>query len=97
VEQAANQVVLLINQQILHVDLHPGNVLVDADGKVFLLDFDKAQKVAGKRNKLRDYYLCRWRRAVIKYNLPEVLSEMFALTLLRNFDGQAQQAAGVLL
>lgn len=80
------QLYLLIEAAIFHVDLHPGNVLVDPNGKVYLIDFDKAQSWEGSKNKLRDLYLCRWRRAVIKHQLPEILSETASLFLRRNFE-----------
>ena len=76
---------LLIEEGIRHVDLHPGNVLIDSGGKVFLIDFDKAHHFTGTKNKLRDYYLCRWRRAVLKHNLPEFLSELMCIGIRRNY------------
>lgn len=74
-KKVVDQVSTLIDNNILHVDLHPGNVLVDNDDRVFLLDFDKARVSRGSKNKLRDRYLARWRRAIIKHRLPETLSE----------------------
>jgi 3-deoxy-D-manno-octulosonic acid kinase len=70
------QISLLIQNDILHVDLHPGNAVVDAAGKVYLLDFDKGRVYYGNRQKLKDLYLARWRRAVKKYRLPETLTEI---------------------
>ena len=75
-KEVIEQVATLMNHSILHVDLHPGNVVVDSGGRVFLLDFDKAYTCAQNRNKLRERYLSRWRRAIIKHRLPEMLSEM---------------------
>lgn len=80
------QVVRLIENNIYHVDLHAGNILVDHDDNVFLIDFDKARGFKGRRNKLRDFYLCRWRRAVIKHKLPEFLSELFCVGIRRDFN-----------
>jgi 3-deoxy-D-manno-octulosonic acid kinase len=77
----AAQLVLLIRNRVLHVDLHPGNVLVTADGTVHVVDFDKAYYFRGSAQALRDLYLRRWRRAVIKHGLSPVLSEMMSLTL----------------
>lgn len=76
----------LIQQRVFHVDLHPGNVLVGKDGKVYLIDFDKACNFCGARNSLRDMYLRRWRRAVLKHRLPEVLSEAFSAGLRHHFE-----------
>ena len=70
------QIISLIQNDILHVDLHPGNVLVDATGKVYLLDFDKGSVYHGNRQKLKIRYLARWQRAVNKHGLPKMLTEM---------------------
>jgi 3-deoxy-D-manno-octulosonic acid kinase len=70
------QISLLIQNDILHVDLHPGNAVVDAAGKVFLLDFDKGRVYHGNRQMLKDRYLARWQRAVKKHRLPEMLTEI---------------------
>jgi 3-deoxy-D-manno-octulosonic acid kinase len=78
------QVSILINNNILHADLHPGNVLVDSSDRVFIIDFDKARVSRWDRNKLRDKYVMRWRRAVTKYGLPDMLSEMMSAGLLKN-------------
>lgn len=69
------QIGLLIRNNILHVDLHPGNVVVDIAGKVYLLDFDKGRVYHGRRKKLKDRYIARWQRAVVKHRLPKVLSD----------------------
>jgi 3-deoxy-D-manno-octulosonic acid kinase len=70
------QISSLIQNDILHVDLHPGNVVVDAVGEVYLLDFDKGSVYHGNRQKLKNRYLTRWQRAVSKHGLPEILTEM---------------------
>jgi len=80
------QVALLVQHRIYHVDLHPGNVLVDAEDNVYLLDFDKARLFKHSKNRLRDRYLCRWRRAVIKHKLPEVASELLCVELRKNYE-----------
>ena len=82
-KEVAVQAAILIKNNIFHADLHPGNVLVDSADRVFIVDFDKARLSPGSRNKLRDKYLMRWRRSVIKHRLPETLSEMLS-TALRN-------------
>lgn len=83
VDALVKQVNILLEHGIFHVDLHPGNVLVDQQGQVFLVDFDKAAHFGGKRGALRDRYIFRWRRAVIKHRLPDILSEMVCLGLKR--------------
>lgn len=82
---AAMQMRTLIENRLFHVDLHPGNVIVDANSKVYLMDFDKATYFKGKQKKLRDFYLCRWRRACIKHNLPDFLAEIVSLNLRKSF------------
>lgn len=72
----ADQVSILIENNILHIDFHPGNVLVDDHDRVFIVDFDRASVFRGSRNRLRDRYLNRWRRAVIKHELPNSLQEV---------------------
>jgi 3-deoxy-D-manno-octulosonic acid kinase len=75
------QMVILIRNRIFHIDLHPGNVLVTPPGLVYIVDFDKAHIFNGSASALRDLYLRRWRRAVIKHGLSPVLSEMMSLML----------------
>jgi 3-deoxy-D-manno-octulosonic acid kinase len=75
-ESVIEQIVSLIQNDILHVDLHPGNVVVGATGKVYLLDFDKGRVYHGKRQKLKNRYLARWQRAVSKHGLPKMLTEI---------------------
>ncbi|RJP41452.1 MAG: hypothetical protein C4548_09225 [Desulfobacteraceae bacterium] len=70
------QLSLLIAHRILHVDLHPGNVLVDTDDRAFLIDFDKARKWRWGSERLRRRYRNRWQRAVAKHGLPEILSAL---------------------
>jgi RIO-like serine/threonine protein kinase len=75
-KSVVEQISSLIQNDILHVDLHPGNVIVDAAGAVYLLDFDKGHIYRASRQKLKDRYLARWRRAVVKHRLPSLLAEM---------------------
>ena len=81
----AEQVEKLILAGVYHVDLHPGNVLIGHDNCVSIIDFDKARQFRGAANKLRDLYLCRWRRAVIKHGLPDYLAEYVCAFLRKNF------------
>jgi len=85
-QKASEQLGTLINNKIYHVDFHPGNVVADSEDNLYFVDFDKAHYYQGPKNKLRDLYLRRWRRAVIKHNLPEVLSEAMCLQLRTNFE-----------
>ena len=70
------QLSLLIKNRILHVDLHPGNVVIDTSDKAHLVDFDKARIYHGSEQKLINRYISRWKRAVVKHNLPDILWEM---------------------
>jgi 3-deoxy-D-manno-octulosonic acid kinase len=81
----SEQVKVLVQRQILHVDLHPGNVLVCPSEVVYIIDFDKAHYFRGSAPALRELYLRRWRRAVIKHGLSPILSEMMSLAL-RSYD-----------
>ena len=82
-ESLADQVALLIEHRIRHVDLHPGNVLVDGSRRVFIVDFDKARTFRGGKTRLRDRYISRWSRAVKKYDLPKALDTEFRNRLER--------------
>ena len=83
--QIADQIITLINNRIHHVDLHPGNVLLDSHNQVFLIDFDKAHISTIKKNILQNKYLNRWKRAVTKHQLPEMLNELMQSNLLKNY------------
>ena len=80
-DKLAEQLAILVKNRIFHVDLHPGNVLVAPSGDLYVVDFDKAVIFSESSQALRDLYLRRWRRAVIKHKLSPVLSEMMSLTL----------------
>ena len=80
-ESAIEQISSLIQNSILHVDLHPGNIVVDGEGKVYLLDFDKGSVYHGNRQKLKNRYLTRWQRAVTKHRLPTTLGEIMRVGL----------------
>ena len=75
-ESVIEQISLLIQNGILHVDLHPGNIVVDGSDQIFVVDFDKGRNHHGSREKLRNRYLSRWQRAVSKHGLPEMLTKM---------------------
>lgn len=74
-ENIIEQIAILIDHRILHVDLHPGNILIDHANRVFLIDFDKARITHKNRKMLTERYINRWRRAVIKHQLPQMLIE----------------------
>jgi tRNA A-37 threonylcarbamoyl transferase component Bud32 len=82
VDELVHQVRVLVRHRIAHIDLHPGNVYVGDDGRVYLLDFDRATLFDGTEEALRQRYDVRWRRAVEKHALPPVLAERFTRALL---------------
>ena len=71
----AVQIRRLMEKRVVHVDLHPGNVLVDDRDRVFLVDFDRARTVGWSHGKMCRHYLRRWDRAVRKHGLPSFLSD----------------------
>lgn len=77
------QLEILIKHKIYHLDLHPGNVLLCADGEAVVIDFDKANHFEGSEVKLRERYLRRWRRAVLKHDLPPFLTEVVCSAIRR--------------
>ena len=73
------QISMLIENKILHVDLHPGNVIVDQKERIYLLDFDKSRSYWGAKEMLKKKYLARWNRAITKHDLPEALRNVLFL------------------
>jgi len=78
------QVKTLIENKILHVDLHPGNILVTEKADVYLIDFDKAVKKKLNKQLLQKRYMSRWQRAVEKYHLPLFADKDFCSGLLES-------------
>lgn len=74
IEQLREQVKLLVDHKIHHVDLHPGNVLIGADNKLVIIDFDKASSFQGTADELWGKYISRWQRALTKHQLSEKLT-----------------------
>jgi 3-deoxy-D-manno-octulosonic acid kinase len=77
IPEVAHHVGLLIQNKILHIDLHPGNILVNNLGQIFIIDFDNAVKYSGNEESLCKRYIARWERAVKKHRLPEFLAKSF--------------------
>jgi ADP-heptose:LPS heptosyltransferase len=65
-----------IDARICHADLHPGNILVDASGRVCLVDLDKGRRWGGSLERLERRIRRRFRRAVAKHRLPWALNGM---------------------
>lgn len=77
------QIRTLIGHGIHHVDLHPGNVLVDHSGRVYFIDFDSAGTARSNKKRLKRLYAQRWGRAVEKYGLPEFVKKKVETGILR--------------
>jgi len=76
--ETANDIIeKMIYHQILHVDLHPGNILVTDTGNVFIIDFDRAKIYKRPRSSLHRRYRERWQRAVKKHHLPSWMGDRF--------------------
>lgn len=73
--RVVSQLSVLVENKVLHVDFHPGNVLVDNNDRVFIVDFDRASLFGGSRNRLKNRYLVRWRRSIVKHRMPKMLYE----------------------
>jgi serine/threonine protein kinase len=69
----SRQIRRLIQHRILHVDLHPGNIVIGTGGRVVLIDFDRARRYDFSPSALAKRYRIRWQRAVVKHNLPKFL------------------------
>jgi len=80
--KTAEQVARLIENHIHHVDLHPGNVLMDEKKNIYIIDFDKAHESRLSMQKLTDAVIKRWKRAVVKYNLPDLMADIFERDLI---------------
>ena len=80
-KEVVKQISMLIKNNILHVDLHPGNIIVDKENQIYMLDFDKGSIFSGNKNKLEHRYLTRWIRAVSKHKLPKILTELMRINL----------------
>ena len=81
ITQLAEQIRILINKQVLHVDLHPGNVLIDRNDRIYIVDFDRAEVKNWSKSKMKGYYRTRWTRSVDKHKLPSLLREEFSANL----------------
>ena len=73
----APQIQRLIANRIHHVDLHPGNVLVDPTGYTYIIDFDKCRFTNKSTAMLKSIYTRRWNRAIVKHGLPPELIKWF--------------------
>ena len=67
------QVRILVDNRIMHADFHPGNILVDNEQKIHIIDFDKSTVCPDSIDTLELRYRDRWCRAVKKHGLPNEL------------------------
>ena len=79
-EQAAK----IVKQGVWHRDLHLGNVLLDPDGRVFVIDFDKAVlDICPKRAEIvAEKISQRWARSLEKHGLSDLAADSFNRGLL---------------
>jgi len=89
-EKVIEQIDRLIACRFLHVDLHPGNILVDGDDNIYIIDFDKGHLSSAKKEKLYKVYYQRWRRAIVKHQLPKILDDLL-LKGLNNLSGKPEK------
>lgn len=75
-KEISRQINILINAGLYHVDLHPGNILVTENDLIYIIDFHKARIFKGGREKLFGKYSARWKRAIKKHGLPEILNSI---------------------
>ncbi|MBT8357659.1 MAG: lipopolysaccharide kinase InaA family protein [Deltaproteobacteria bacterium] len=80
-QEVVKQISRLITNNILHIDLHPGNIIVDQRNRIYFIDFDKGCVYSGSKKKLKDRYVSRWNRAVLKHKLPKILVELMQINL----------------
>ncbi|SDT84208.1 lipopolysaccharide kinase InaA family protein [Desulfobacula phenolica] len=76
IPEISNNINILINNKIHHVDLHPGNILMDGNNNIYIIDFDKACLCLKNKARLAIAYQQRWSRAVHKYKMPEDLAAL---------------------
>ena len=70
------QIDKLVACGFIHVDLHPGNVLVDSDDNIYIIDFDKGRRSSIQKDRLYGVYYRRWQRAIVKHQLPKILDDL---------------------
>jgi predicted Ser/Thr protein kinase len=51
-------------------------VLVDPEGRAYLIDFDRARTWRRGADRLRRRYRQRWQRAIAKHGLPRILQAL---------------------
>ena len=85
-DKVIEQIDKLVECRFIHVDLHPGNILLDGDDNIYIIDFDKGHVSSTQKEQLYDVYYQRWRRAIAKHQLPKILDDML-LKGLNNLSG----------
>jgi 3-deoxy-D-manno-octulosonic acid kinase len=84
--QVVEQIDKLVEYGFIHVDLHPGNILVDGDDVIYIIDLDKGRRSSSPKERLYGVYYRRWRRSIVKHQLPKILDDMFIKGLNRLTD-----------
>ena len=74
--EVEKQVTTLMENGIVHVDFHPGNVLVDGSDRIYIIDFDRSRTDNKNASGLAGFYASRWQRAIAKHGLPTFLNNL---------------------
>lgn len=63
---------------IFHIDLHLGNILIDQNNKVFIIDFDRAKQLNfGLNLAATNRMKARWLKSCRKYKVEKIAGETF--------------------
>lgn len=76
IPEISRNIRLLIKNGIHHVDLHPGNIVIDKNNKIYIIDFDRAHYCSQNRSCLTKKYQRRWTKAIHKYRLPDAYTDL---------------------
>ena len=72
----------MLNAGVMHRDLHVGNVLLDKNQQVVLIDFDKSYCIEGNNKYYATKLIERWKRSVLKHSLPDEIVDQFTAGLM---------------
>lgn len=84
--KAGVQALKMLKNGVFHPDLHLGNVLVDAEDRVYLIDFDQAERIAGDCSSVayRERVIDRWGKSANKHELITIALQPFVEGLYTN-------------
>ena len=71
-KKAGAEAAKMVAQQVVHPDLHLGNVLVQHHEQVVLIDFDRAECAPQlSEERLQQSLIARWNRSLLKHGVSE--------------------------